>query len=157
MTKEKTLQYQKAYVELNEILKSLSEEENSKNPKMFKDNLVKNMDKSYKFELDSSKGIFEQKLMVETEALLVEIYERYLASAKEKEVWEKYDKICLNRIEQNKKEKYNPSNMFINRTIEQCQDLNQNITDETAMVAYKESIFTKIKNWFKAIFSKKKN
>ena len=157
MTKEKTLQYQKAYVELNEILKSLSEEENSKIPKMFKDNLVKNMDKSYKFELDSSKGIFEQKLMVETEALLVEIYERYLASAKEKEVWEKYDKICLNRIEQNKKEKYNPSNMFINRTIEQCQDLNQNITDETAMVAYKESIFTKIKNWFKAIFSKKKN
>ena len=157
MTKEKTLQYQKAYVELNEILKSLSEEENSKIPKMFKDNLVKNMDKSYKFELDSSKGIFEQKLMVETEALLVEIYERYLASAEEKEVWEKYDKICLNRIEQNKKEKYNPSNMFINRTIEQCQDLNQNITDETAMVAYKESIFTKIKNWFKAIFSKKKN
>ena len=157
MTKEKTLQYQKAYVELNEILKSLSEEENSKIPKVFKDNLVKNMDKSYKFELDSSKGIFEQKLMVETEALLVEIYERYLASAKEKEVWEKYDKICLNRIEQNKKEKYNPSNMFINRNIEQCQDLNQNITDETAMVAYKESIFTKIKNWFKAIFSKKKN
>lgn len=157
MTKEKTLQYQKAYVELNEILKSLSEEENSKIPKVFKDNLVKNMDKSYKFELDSSKGIFEQKLMVETEALLVEIYERYLASAEEKEVWEKYDKICLNRIEQNKKEKYNPSNMFINRTIEQCQELNQNITDETAMVAYKESIFTKIKNWFKAIFSKKKN
>ena len=157
MTKEKTLQYQKAYVELNEILKSLSEEENSKIPKVFKDNLVKNMDKSYKFELDSSKGIFEQKLMVETEALLVEIYERYLASAEEKEVWEKYDKICLNRIEQNKKEKYNPSNMFINRNIEQCQDLNQNITDETAMVAYKESIFTKIKNWFKAIFSKKKN
>ena len=155
MTKEKTLQYQKAYVELNEILKSLSEEENSKIPKAFKDNLVKNMDKSYKFELDSSKGIFEQKLMVETEALLVEIYERYLASAKEKEVWEKYDKICLNRIEQNKKEKYNPSNMFINRNIEQCQDLNQNITDETAMVAYKESIFTKIKKWFKAIFSKK--
>ena len=157
MTKEKTLQYQKAYVELNEILKSLSEEENSKIPKVFKDNVVKNMDKSYKFELDSSKGIFEQKLMVETEALLVEIYERYLASAEEKEVWEKYDKICLNRIEQNKKEKYNPSNMFINRNIEQCQDLNQNITDETAMVAYKESIFTKIKNWFKAIFSKKKN
>lgn len=157
MTKEKTLQYQKAYVELNEILKSLSEEENSKIPKVFKDNLVKNMDKSYKFELDSSKGIFEQKLMVETETLLVEIYERYLASAEEKEVWEKYDKICLNRIEQNKKEKYNPSNMFINRTIEQCQELNQNITDETAMVAYKESIFTKIKNWFKAIFSKKKN
>lgn len=155
MTKEKTLQYQKAYVELNEILKSLSEEENSKIPKAFKDNLVKNMDKSYKFELDSSKGIFEQKLMVETEALLVEIYERYLASAEEKEVWEKYDKICLNRIEQNKKEKYNPSNMFINRNIEQCQDLNQNITDENAMVAYKESIFTKIKNWFKAIFSKK--
>ena len=155
MTKEKTLQYQKAYVELNEILKSLSEEENSKIPKVFKDNVVKNMDKSYKFELDSSKGIFEQKLMVETEALLVEIYERYLASAEEKEVWEKYDKICLNRIEQNKKEKYNPSNMFINRNIEQCQDLNQNITDETAMVAYKESIFTKIKNWFKAIFSKK--
>ena len=105
MTKEKSIRYKKAYTELNEIFKILDKEQKDKIPNDFINNISNNMDKDYKFEFDSSKGIFEQELMAETEALLVEIYERYLAPSEEKEMWQKYDKYCLNKIEEEKKGK----------------------------------------------------
>ena len=107
MTKEKSFRYKKAYTELNEIFKILDKEQKDKIPNDFINNISNNMDKDYKFEFDNSKGIFEQELMAEKEALLVEIYERYLAPSEEKEMWQKYDKYCLNKIEDEKKANYN--------------------------------------------------
>ena len=154
MTKEKTMQYQKAYVELNEILKVLSDEQKDKIPEVFKENLIKNMDTSYEFKYDDTKGIFEQNLMIETKALLVEIYERYLAPEEEKELWEKYDKFCLNKIEEEKRKKYNTDNIFKNKDNEK-EIKQEKIVAETQMLEYKESIFTKIKKWLKNLFNKK--
>lgn len=51
MTNEKNIQYKKAYVELNEILKVLSKEQKEKIPKNFINNISNNMDKNYKFTL----------------------------------------------------------------------------------------------------------
>ena len=160
MTKEKQLEYKKAYVELNEIIKVLSDEQKNKIPEVFKQNLIEDMDTSYKFEFDNTKGIFEQDLKVETKALLVEIYERYLAPEEEKELWEKYDKLCLSKIEEEKRKKYNTDNIFGNKEEENKKEDEQQIQDEleqetTQMVEYKESIFTRIKNWFKNLFFKK--
>ena len=160
MTKGKQLEYKKAYVELNEIIKVLSDEQKNKIPEVFKQNLIEDMDTSYKFEFDNTKGIFEQDLKVETKALLVEIYERYLAPEEEKELWEKYDKLCLSKIEEEKRKKYNTDNVFGNKEEENKKEDEQQIQEETEqeatqMVEYKESIFTRIKNWFKNLFFKK--
>ena len=160
MTKGKQLEYKKAYVELNEIIKVLSDEQKNKIPEVFKQNLIEDMDTSYKFEFDNTKGIFEQDLKVETKALLVEIYERYLAPEEEKELWEKYDKLCLSKIEEEKRKKYNTDNIFGNKEEENKKEDEQQIQEETEqeatqMVEYKESIFTRIKNWFKNLFFKK--
>ena len=161
MTKEKQLEYKKAYVELNEIIKVLSDEQKNKIPEVFKQNLIEDMDTSYKFEFDNTKGIFEQDLKVETKALLVEIYERYLAPEEEKELWEKYDKLCLSKIEEEKRKKYNTDNIFENKEEENKKEEDeqqiQEVTEQetTQMVEYKESIFTRIKNWFKNLFFKK--
>lgn len=111
MTIEKNIKYKKAYVELNEIFKYLSDEQKNKIPSNFINNISNNIDRDYKFIFDETKGIFEQDLMIETEALLVEIYERYLAPDEEKEFWQKYDKFCLNKIEEEKRKKYN-TNVF---------------------------------------------
>ena len=159
MTKGKQLEYKKAYVELNEIIKVLSDEQKNKIPEVFKQNLIEDMDTSYKFEFDNTKGIFEQDLKVETKALLVEIYERYLAPEEEKELWEKYDKLCLSKIEEEKRKKYNTDNVFGNKEEENKKEDEQQIQEETEqeatqMVEYKESIFTRIKNWFKNLFFK---
>ena len=114
MTNEKNIQYKKAYVELNEILKVLSKEQKEKIPNNFINNISNNMDKNYEFTFDESKEIFEQDLMVETEALLIEMYERYLAPEEEKELWQKYDKLCLNKIEEKKETKFNNNIIFEN-------------------------------------------
>lgn len=153
MTKEKDIRYKKAYTELNEIFKVLDKEQKSKIPDIFINNIINNMDKEYKFIFDNSKGIFEQDLMIETQALLVEIYERYLAPTEEKELWQKYDRFCLNKIEEKKKENY--KDIFSNdKTTINTQ--NDNIQNNLNIVPVKnESKISKILKFIKNIFNKK--
>ena len=94
------IEYQKAYVELYEIIKALPEEEQEKIPKTLLKNLKDNMSKEYK---------------IETKALFVELYERYLAPKEEKNFWDKYDKICNNMIEEKKLKLYDTENIFKNK------------------------------------------
>ncbi len=153
MTKEKDIRYKKAYTELNEIFKVLDKEQKSKIPDIFINNIINNMDKEYKFIFDNSKGIFEQDLMIETQALLVEIYERYLAPTEEKELWQKYDRFCLNKIEEKKKENY--KDIFSNdKTTINTQ--NDNIQNNLNIIPVKnESKISKILKFIKNIFNKK--
>jgi hypothetical protein len=102
MTNEKNILYRKAYVELLEIIKFLPKKYKDKIPKKIIDNLCKNMDKNYSFKMDKTKGLLEQNYTLETKALLVELYERYLAIDSEKDFWENYDRICLKMIEDKK-------------------------------------------------------
>lgn len=160
MTKEKSIRYKKAYTELNEIFKILDKEQKDKIPDDFINNISNNMDKDYKFEFDSSKGIFEQELMTETEALLVEIYERYLAPSEEMEMWQKYDKYCLNKIEEKKEEKYK-QNVFENskKAVNPQHDKNaiESIQKDNILTIglKKENLFEKILNFIKKKFNKK--
>lgn len=107
-TKEK--RYKMAYVELNEIIKHLSEDEQLKIPETFKKNLLKEMDKEYKFIFDNQKGLLGQTYMNETKALYIKLYKQYLAT--EKDVWKKYDNICHSLIENEKRKKYDSNNIF---------------------------------------------
>lgn len=161
MTREKNIKYKKAYVELNEILKYLSNEQRDKISSNFINNISNNMDKDYKFTFDESKGIFEQNLMVETEALLVEIYERYLAPDIEKEVWQKYDRLCLDKIENEKRKIYNANILDEKNTINK-QDLvinnedslNEKSNNNLPVKYKKEKIFDKIIKSIKRVFGK---
>ena len=159
MTNEKNIQYKKAYVELNEILKVLSKEQKEKIPKNFINNISNNMDKNYKFTFDESKGIVEQNLMVETEALLVEIYERYLALEKEKEIWQKYDRICLNKIEEEKKAKFNNNIIFEkdkNTSFENNIENNNNEKNNNILPIKheKENFLKRFLNYIKNLFKR---
>jgi len=57
---------------------------------------------------------------------------------------EEYDRLQLEKINI---EKYNPDNLFKNKETKV-----ETIENSVAIVEYKESIFTKIKNWFKRTF-----
>lgn len=161
MTREKNIKYKKAYVELNEILKYLSNEQRDKISTNFINNISNNMDKDYKYTFDESKGIFEQNLMVETEALLVEIYERYLAPDIEKEVWQKYDRLCLDKIENEKRKIYNANILDEKNTINKQNlvtnnedSLNGRSNDNLPVKYKKEKIFDKIIKSIKRVFGK---
>ncbi len=156
MTKEKSIAYKKAYVELNEIIGNLEEKQKEKIPNEFINNLKNDMDKNYSFQLDKSKNLSEQDLMIETQSLLVGIYEKYLASTNEKNLWEKYDIYCLNKIEEKKSQKYNQENLFKTYKLELHNDsqLVEKEIEEISLVEYKKSIFTKILDKIKSLFSK---
>ena len=87
MTQAEKKEYQKAYVELYEIIKVLPEEEQKKIPKLVLKNLKDNMDKEYKFILNKDSDILNQKYRIETKALFVELYEKYLAPKEDGEFW----------------------------------------------------------------------
>lgn len=150
MNKEKEFEYKKACVELNEILNKLPKEQSSKIPNNFRVNLIENMDHNYKFYFDDSKGVLEQNIMTETEALLVGVYEKYLAPDEEKELWSKYNKICLNEIENKKRKNFNPNDIFQKRNVEKkCINFYNG-----EIVVYKEHFWNKVKNIFKEIINK---
>lgn len=57
----------------------------------------------------------------------------------------------LKRIEKEKTEKYDIEKIFKERNKNKKVEL---ATGEIAMIEYNESIFTRIKNWFKQLFNK---
>lgn len=112
MIQTKNAKYKRAYTELNEIIKELSKAELEKIPSELIRNIETNIDKEYKWEYDKSKALLDQNLMPETKALIVEIYEKYLCPENEKEFWKEYDKICINKIEEQKGVMYKYKNIF---------------------------------------------
>ena len=112
MLQAKSMRYKKVYTELDQIINILSKEEKKKIPNELIENIKLSMDKEYKWEYETSKSLLEQKLMPETKALIVEIYERYLCPENEKKFWKKYDKICFDNIEKQKKKLYKNENIF---------------------------------------------
>ncbi len=146
MVNTKEMKYAMVYVQLNEIIKNLSLQEIQKLPDTLIMNIRKNIDNSLDWKYDKQREIYEQDLLVETKAMLIEIYEKYLCSDNDKIFWKKYDKLCLNMIENKKRNDYNTDEMFKNRK----NKIDTNKTIE--MVIYKESIFDKIRNFIKRLF-----
>lgn len=147
-----TKEYAMAYKEVVEILKYVPEEDVAKISKEKLGFYRENMDKEYDYKIDETKEFEEQEMLDITKAILANIFRDYWATPYQRErilAKEKYD---LEKLEEEKREKYNPDNLFKNR--------NQNITEEkdvpqtVSIVKYKESIFKKIINKIKNIFKR---
>lgn len=145
-------EYQKAYVELYKIIKKLSIEQQAKIPETFLKNLKENMDKEYNYEFDPQKNILNQEYKFETKALFVELYEKYLADEEEKEIWNKYDEICLSVFNVDKQ--YSASDIFANKSIEEKTQLinDENINTSVPMLVEKKPILEKFISFLKKLF-----
>ena len=75
----------------------------NKIPKNVLENLKNDKDNNYYFKFDKNKGLFEQNYMTETKALIVELYEKYLAPEEELVLWKKYNYLCNNKEVENEK------------------------------------------------------
>ena len=151
MTKEKRLLYKKAYVELYELIKHLSDEEREKIPEYFIEYLNSNMDTNYKFSIDNEKGLLEQDYMVETKALIVKLYEKYFAPESEKEFWNEYHKLCFNMIEEQKRKNYNDGNIFKQPVSTEIQPT-EPVPQDQSLVKVKQGFWAKFINRIKEIF-----
>jgi len=140
--------YAKAYTEVLEIISHFSEDELKKIPQEEIDFYNEAKDKSYQFKIDSNRDLDVQNISREANAILILLFREYFATEKQKQVLD--DLLQQNEIkeENEKREKYNPDNIFKN--IEKKEKLKAEIPEnnsDTALIEYKESFFTKFKNF----------
>ena len=150
MSTQMTLERKKAYTEIMEILRFLGNGYSQRVPNKVKEYFENNSEKNYDFKITSNTDIMKQIQNPITINLLGMLrYNYWCDTAEEKQqllnVFKKNDE----EKEKQLREKYNPDNLFKNRVTKEDK-----IDNSVALVEYKESIFSKIKNWIKQLFIK---
>lgn len=107
--------YSKAYKEIVEILKYVPEESVNKIPKEMRDMFEAEQLKTYNFQIDTEKNFEEQELLEETKAILANIFRDYWATDYQKARIIEKENQDREEWERQKREKYNPNDIFKNR------------------------------------------
>lgn len=162
-TKENEKIYGRAYRELYVIILNLTKEMKEKIPKKVIENISRKMDKTYDFKLENN-DIFNSEYMVETKALFLELYIRYIAEDEE-DFWEMYkekrndlfkkeiEKEYLVRKDENSNSiKIKDGIDIVNNIIEEKEEKNF-LPSEIREKNIIEKFFKKISNIIKSIFS----
>lgn len=141
-------EYAKAYTELLEILKHISKESLNKIPKEKLDMYNKNKDKNYTYKYDEQLEFEEQNILQLTRILIANLYIEYWAEEDEKNEIKQKDRKELEQIEKEKREKYNPDNLFNNKkSIEKEEILNISVIEN-------KNIFKKLLEKIKRLINK---
>ena len=162
-TKEKEMIYSRAYRELYVIISNLTKEMKEKIPKNVIENISRKMDKTYDFKIENN-DIFNTEYMVETKALFLELYIKYIAEDEE-DFWEMYkekrnglfkkeiEKEYLVKKDENSNSiKIEDGIDIVNNIIEEKEEKNF-LPSEIREKNIIEKFFEKITNVIKYIFS----
>ena len=141
--------YPKAYREVIEILKYIPLNDYNKIPKHIIEKMTREMDQNYQYSVTFFEDFEKQQMIEETESILAALYRDYWATPYQKERIEAKEKYDLEKLEEEKREKYNPDNIFSkkNKNIIEIED------NQTQLIEYKETIFRRILNKIKALFN----
>jgi hypothetical protein len=142
--------YPKAYKEVIEILKFVPEEDLVKIPKEMIEMFNKKMDKKYSFTIDLEKEIEEQILLDETKAILANIFMDYWATEQQRFEIKTKKMHEMQKLEDEKKQKYNPDALFIKEVPQVNKDINEK--NKLPIELKKESFYKKIIKFFKKLF-----
>lgn len=143
--------YANAYTEVDTILNYLRIEDLNKIPENFIKTIKANKNDNYNFTIDWNKELKDQNILIETRAILFNIFRDYLANDIQKEKIINMQREEENRNELVKQEMYDV-NLFENRYIVKNEDKNNEMT----IVEFKESFFEKIINKIKKIINIKR-
>ena len=144
-----TKEYAMAYTEVIEILKHVPDEDVKKIPKEKLEFYKNNMDNDYNYKSDMTKDFKEQEISDITKAILANLYRDYWATPHQKEIIEEKEKNDLEKLEEEKREKYNPDNIFKNKEEKRAAE-NTNLPVEIK----KETFFKKLISFLKKLFNK---
>lgn len=144
-----TKEYAMAYKEVIEILKYVPDEDVQKIPEEKLQFYKSNMDNEYNYKLDMTKEFEEQEMSDITKAILANIFKDYWANPYQKERIEAKEKSDMENLEEEKRKKYNPDNIFKDRKKETTVG-NTNLPVEIK----KETFFKKLISFIKRLFNK---
>lgn len=141
-----TKEYAIAYTEVIKILSYVPNQDVAKIPREKLEFYMANMDTTYNYELDETKEFEEQKMSDITKAILANIFKDYWATSYQKERIEAKEKYDLEKLEEEKRQRYNPDNIFKNKKEEIIE--NNNLLP---MEIKKENFFKRLINFIKKI------
>lgn len=148
-------EYRCAYKEIVTILDVFSEEIGDLIPNEKIEFYRSNMDESHVFEFDDTKEIVEQNILYPTRCILANLFRDYIATEEDRAEILKEEQEELNQIEEEKRRRYNPDDIFKNNTnnenktsIKVSQIKVEEISTNTEMIVKDENVswFIKIKN-----------
>jgi len=162
--------YSKAYKEIVEILKYIPEESVNKIPKDMRDMFEAEQLKTYNFQIDTEKTFEEQELLEETKAILANIFRDYWATDYQKARIIEKENQDREEWEKQKREKYNPNDIFKNRntstiTTSNNNDISQDIQEQLneeynknlPIEVKKQNIFQRLLSFVKKLVLKVNN
>ena len=146
--------YPKAYKEVLEVLKYVPQESVNKIPDEMINMFKIKKDDSWNFKVDINKPFEEQNLLDETKAIFANIFRDYWATPYQKERIEAHEKYELEKIEEEKRAKYNPDDIFKNNKIRELEEKPQESENNLPVEVKKEKFFERLVNFIKRFLKK---
>lgn len=146
------IEYSKSLYQINEIIKYMTPNLKSRIPKKFISYFENNKSKDYNWKIDETIPLEKQNLLPTTKEILTVLYKDYICDDLERIELQKTLKNNEIKYQEELREKYNPDNIFKNKTKEVIDTITEN--ESTSVTTYKESFFSKIINKIKLIFHK---
>ena len=146
------IEYANAYSEVLEILKYIPIKDYNKIPKNKIELFEKNANDEHRFIYNPNKTLEEQNVTKRAKAIIAILFRDYWANEIQREKIIKkqnYDRV---KLEEEKRQNYNPNNIFKNKEIKSIENPT---TDIVSMIEYKESAFKRFLDKVKSIFVKK--
>lgn len=144
--------YEKAYKEVVEILKYVPQESVNKIPQEMREMFELNQSKTYKFEINPENPFEAQELLEETKAIFANIFRDYWATPSQKEKILAKELYEINKIEEEKRAKYNPNDIFKKKKIEKYTENLIKNNNSLPIEIKKITFFKKIINFFMKFF-----
>ncbi len=141
--------YANAYAEVYEILSYLDKEEYNKIPKELIEVFEENRNLEYKYEVNEEQDLTNQPMLIETKAILLNIFRDYLATPEQSSKIKRWLYEDREYLDQQKRKKY-PGNMFKDNSKKECNTHKEEVMLPTEIK--KQSLIKKIFDKIKSIF-----
>lgn len=147
------IDYNDAYAEVLEVLNYIPMEEYKKIPKSFITFMEENCNEKNEFVYNIALPFEKQNLSENAMDILAMIYRLFLATDQKKKELDRVDKLIMQNEEMQKREKYNPDDLFRNKQSTE----NDILTSSANIIVYKKSLFDRIREKIKNLFSGNNN
>lgn len=143
--------YANAYTEVYEILNCLDKAEYNKIPVELLEVFEENRNLDYEYEINEEQDLTKQPMLLETKAILLNIFRDYLATPEQSQKIKQWLQADREYLEKQKQEIYG-NNVFKNNGKKEC-NINK-VEIQLPIEIKKQSIFQKIINKLKNIFKR---
>lgn len=134
--------YKDAFAEVYVILEYLDEEDYEKIPEDLLKVIDKNRNKEYKYEMNDDFDLEKQPMLVETKAILFNIFRDYLSTPEQKEKIIKMQKEDMERLNKKKSEEFEKS-IAKKQIFEIKKDDEEREKEQTLLIEVKKESFWK--------------